>query len=51
MSYILKLTTESHLLTGSGEGGVLIDADVGVSLYWISYDPSPTDQGHAEGKP
>ncbi|MBX2929797.1 MAG: hypothetical protein KF852_18330 [Saprospiraceae bacterium] len=28
MSYILTLTTESYLLTGSGEGGVLIDADV-----------------------
>ncbi|MEZ4829282.1 MAG: RAMP superfamily CRISPR-associated protein [Bacteroidia bacterium] len=28
MSYTLTLTTESYLLTGSGEGGVLIDADV-----------------------
>lgn len=28
MSYKLILTTESHLLAGSGEGGVMIDADV-----------------------
>ncbi|MDX2245359.1 MAG: RAMP superfamily CRISPR-associated protein [Bacteroidia bacterium] len=28
MNYTLTLTTESYLLTGSGEGGVLIDADV-----------------------
>lgn len=28
MSYTFKLTTESYLLTGSGEGAALIDADV-----------------------
>lgn len=28
MSYILQVTTESYLLTGSGEGATLIDADV-----------------------
>ncbi|MCW5925084.1 MAG: hypothetical protein KIS77_22400 [Saprospiraceae bacterium] len=28
MSYIFKITTESYLLTGSGEGAALIDADV-----------------------
>jgi CRISPR-associated protein Csx10 len=28
MSYTLKLTTESYLLTGSGEGAALIDTDV-----------------------
>jgi CRISPR-associated protein Csx10 len=28
MSYTLKITTESFLLTGSGEGAALIDADV-----------------------